>query len=57
MLPQVRASTASWVATLPYVEFSAVVLLDNSIFLAFFESNNSNKAAAAYSLASAHQVI
>lgn len=33
-----------------------VVLHDNSIFLAFFESNSSNKAAAAYAVASAHQV-
>lgn len=39
------------------MEFSTVVLLDNSIFLSFFESNNNNKAAAAYSLASAYQVM
>ena len=57
VLPQLRASTASWVATLPSVEFSTVMLLKNSIFLAFFESNSMNKAAAAYSLASAHQVF
>ena len=56
LLLQVRASTATWVATLPYVEFSTVVLQDNSIFLAFFESESGNKAAAAYALASAHRV-
>lgn len=38
------------------MEFSTVVLSDNSIFLAFFESNSSNKAAAAYAVTSAHQV-
>ena len=56
LLLQVRASTATWVATLPYVEFSTVVLQDNNIFLAFFESESGNKAAAAYALASAHRV-
>ncbi|KAL3138198.1 hypothetical protein ABBQ38_005422 [Trebouxia sp. C0009 RCD-2024] len=54
---QVRASTATWVATLPYVEFSTVVLRDNSIFLAFFESESDNKAAAAYARASAHKAF
>lgn len=54
---QVRASTATWVATLPYVEFSAVMLEESSIFLTFFESENENKAAAAYALASAHQAF
>lgn len=57
MSSQVRASTATWVATLPYVEFSAVMLEESSIFLTFFESENENKAAAAYALASAHQVM
>ncbi len=53
---QVRASTASWIASLPLVEFSAIVCADSSMFLAFFESQDDNKAAAAYAIASVHQV-
>ena len=53
---QVRASTASWVATLPCVDFSSVVMEETSIFLAFFESTSENKSAAAHALGSAHQV-
>jgi len=53
---QVRASTASWIASLPLAEFSAIVCADSSMFLAFFESQDDNKAAAAYAIASVHQV-
>ena len=53
---QVQASTASWIASLPYVEFSSVISEETSMFLAFFESEGSNKSAAAHATASAHKV-
>ncbi|DBA87178.1 TPA: hypothetical protein ACH3X2_005182 [Trebouxia sp. C0005] len=54
---QVRASTASWIASLPFVEFSTTVCADSNVFLAFFESQDDNKAAAAYAIATVHQVF
>ena len=43
-------------ASLPYVKLSTVVLEESSIFLAFFENLDDNKAAAAFAVASIYQV-
>ena len=41
---------------MPYVKFSTVVSEESGMFLAFFQSQGDNKAAAAFAVASAHKV-
>lgn len=54
---QVRASTASWVANLPFLDLCQLKQDDTTLFLACFEPQNSNKAAAAYASCKAYQVM
>lgn len=54
--PQVGASTASWVSTLPFLEFCQFRQGATSLFLACFEPRDDNKAAAAYATDKAYQV-
>ena len=51
-----QASTASWAATLPFLEFCQLQQGETSLFLATFEAQSSSKAAAAYADKNAYRV-